>query len=559
MDRSSYAPFDPELSIAGKPIRFILDKSNPDKFKGEHFKFLGNFIHYDLDGEPLKTKIKVSMEDDLRRVDQSLVNGFMKAWLYQYYVLQRLTWPFFVHQFNLGKNFVTHMESTATKYLKLWIGITRSSDNGVLYRSKENFGLGLTSVLDHFTRMQIVQCQLLSKSPCEDVKEVYTAKAKRENNGGYKFRATRLNQMLEEEAKLNLLFPTQPDRKGLGAGRFNAHPSKSQVRKLISTKGYQLSQEVKLKHSHQLCRQSAWIQWKDKAEPFDLSWKNLIYGIDSHIIKFVIHAAINWVTTPDLLIIWGKIADASCPLCGHNPCSTCHILTGCKFSLNDTRYLWRHDSVLVTLMPALERRLQDVNSRPSPFIPHISRSFVKAGEKRSNHSKPIDTGSLFDGARDWMMKVDTEFNRLVFPPEIYSTPQRPDIVIWSASIKVVLLLELTCPAEENFDKAHLRKEIRYSDLCREINKSTGWRAHHHPFEVGARGFVARSTRSLLSRLGFSSCLKSSTVKNLSSIVARASYTIFLARFSKEWDRKRALLTPRSKRDNDVSGGGKSSR
>ena len=95
------------------------------------------------------------------------------------------------------------------------------------------------------------------------------------------------------------------------------------------------------------------------------------------------------------------------------------------------------------------------------------------------------------------MKVDTEFNRLVFPPEIYSTPQRPDIVIWSASIKVVLLLELTCPAEENFDKAHLRKEIRYSDLCHEINNSTGWRAQHHPFEVGARGFVARSTRSLL--------------------------------------------------------------
>ena len=157
------------------------------------------------------------------------------------------------------------------------------------------------------------------------------------------------------------------------------------------------------------------------------------------------------------------------------------------------------------------------------------------------------------------MKVDTEFNRLVFPPEIYSTPQRPDIVIWSASIKVVLLLELTCPAEESFDKAHLRKEIRYSDLCHEINNSTGWRAQHHPFEVGARGFVARSTRSLLSRLGFSSCLKSLTVKNLSSVVARASYTIFLARFSKEWDRKRALLTPRSKRDNDVSGDGKSSR
>ena len=35
-----------------------------------------------------------------------------------------------------------------------------------------------------------------------------------------------------------------------------------------------------------------------------------------------------------------------------------------------------------------------------------------------------------------------------FPPVIYSTSERPDIVIWSASARLVILLELTVPAEE---------------------------------------------------------------------------------------------------------------
>src|SRR4051812_34590104 len=47
---------------------------------------------------------------------------------------------------------------------------------------------------------------------------------------------------------------------------------------------------------------------------------------------------------------------------------------------------------------------------------------------------------------------------LVFPPAICSTALRPDAVLWSSLSRTVILLELTCPAEEGIEAAQIRKE-----------------------------------------------------------------------------------------------------
>ena len=56
------------------------------------------------------------------------------------------------------------------------------------------------------------------------------------------------NSKLEVEVKRELLFPTQPDRAGLGSGRFNAHPMQSEVRKLISAKYLQEAEQRRMVH-----------------------------------------------------------------------------------------------------------------------------------------------------------------------------------------------------------------------------------------------------------------------------------------------------------------------
>ena len=78
-----------------------------------------------------------------------------------------------------------------------------------------------------------------------------------------------------------------------------------------------------------------------------------------------------------------------------------------------------------------------------------------------------------------------------FNAEICSTNERPYIVVWSSLFKVVVLIELTCPAEEGIQNASIRKQNRYIDLQLLI-RNNGWTPHLFTIEVGARGFVAHS-------------------------------------------------------------------
>ena len=55
-----------------------------------------------------------------------------------------------------------------------------------------------------------------------------------------------------------------------------------------------------------------------------------------------------------------------------------------------------------------------------------------------------------------------------------------------------------------------------------------------PIEVGARGFVARSVSRLLRELGFSSREVTTLCRSLATVVARCSFTIYLASSSAEW-------------------------
>ena len=61
----------------------------------------------------------------------------------------------------------------------------------------------------------------------------------------------------------------------------------------------------------------------------------------------------------------------------------------------------------------------------------------------------------------------------MLPPEIVATSQRPDIVIWSIARKKVIMIELTCPAEERIEAARERKLGRYTQLKQDI-ANVGW-------------------------------------------------------------------------------------
>ena len=533
---TKFSPFDAKLTIGGEPMQFIVNLQKKDLFEQTHFKFLGRWLNSNLDELAIKEKVKQSFINLLVLTDQQPINGLMKLWLYQFYLLAKLSWPFSVQDFNL--HFAMELQSLSTKYLKKWAKIFKSADIGILFRPKSHLGLGITSVSAHFKKMQLIKCHICKYSNDEEIRILYHQRTHQEEGFTTVWRGTKLLTDVELQVDHNEKFKGQVDKCGLGSvkGRYNNKPSILDHRKACVNSVMKMEHEHHIVHAHTLGMQGVWTRWVDNVRPFDLSWKSLIYGPGPRIISFILNASINSLPSPDLLKLMHYHENAECVLCGATQCTMFHILVGCRYSLTGKRYTFRHDSVLLNLKPVLDSLLQAKNSRP--VLPSLSESpvpirFVKQGSSSPKSTTHRPPSCLLDQANDWQLLIDFDENNIVFPPHICSTNQRPDIVIWSNSLKFVILIELTCPAEENIEAASILKYARYADLS-ELIRSNSWSSKTFTIEAGARGFVARSMFHCLRQLGLSSPATIRTCKSVSAVVARCSYAIWLARNSKGW-------------------------
>ena len=139
------------------------------------------------------------------------------------------------------------------------------------------------------------------------------------------------------------------------------------------------------------------------------------------------------------------------------------------------RYTWRHDSVLQDIERALQNLIPTFNAKTPTIFAEVAKKdfkscFVRAGQRKKPLNKSQERRCLLDFANDWKLQVDFKDRKLVFPPAICSTDLRPDAVIWSALSRTVILLELTCCAEEGIEGAQIRKEARYAELLKQIEE-----------------------------------------------------------------------------------------
>ena len=544
-----YAPYDPLLTISGEPIRHIIDLKCDDDFKRTHFKFVGRWIHFhaNADDPGVQLHIKKIFSRLMKTIDDDLTNGMMKLWMYQFGVLSNLAWPFFVH--DLPLSLAIELDVIANRHLKKWAGLHRSADLGTLYRSRERFGLGLSAPSTHFKKMGVVKSMLLKHSADANVRHLYQDREKRESKFKTVWRASQLTTTVENSAIFSSRFKGQTNLNGLGHNRYNNNLSVAELRRLSSHTVSSLVDEELWSHSHTLAMHGLWTTWFEHTRPLDFSWKTLIFGPGKRIISFLLNATINTVSSPYLRHLMGLDTSAKCKLCAISNCNTSHILAGCSVALISKRYTWRHDSVLLTLKPELEKRIESQNNshiNDDSFIkpPPITSSFVMADSKTTlpNPSSKTSDRNILSNANDWKLLVDFDHDNIVFPPEIFSTDQRPDIVIWSKKVRMVLLIELTVPADENILAAQVRKRARYEQLSIDMKEVNNWNSKIITVEVGARGFVAKSMNSCLRQIGFTAQSASFVCKEISLIVARCSHHIWACRYNKNWQWK-PLLEP----------------
>jgi len=246
--------------------------------------------------------------------------------------------------------------------------------------------------------------------------------------------------------------------------------------------------------------------------------------------------------TKDLLQLWGIENSGLCQLCQNAKGTLHHILSNCLVALNSKRYTWRHDSVLLHLKTALEALVEARNIKNDTAQSFPTINFVKAGAKDTKCTKPVLTPSLLQGASDWKLLVDFDQDQVTFPPEILSTNERPDIVFWSVKARKVILIELTCPAEEGISAAQDRKQTRYLSLISQIQERK-WTVKFLTIEVGVRGFVGNSLFKCLISLGFSRSATTKLCKTVSLVSAKCSYAIFLSSGARNLNTGRVLLGP----------------
>ena len=100
----------------------------------------------------------------------------------------------------------------------------------MLCRTRKNLGLQLTAGADYYNAMQIVKTQLLLGSADETVRNMISAKIAREASMSRLLKPSKINTEAVTQVKLNLLFPTQPDRQdwGMEISKPNTRPLTSE-------------------------------------------------------------------------------------------------------------------------------------------------------------------------------------------------------------------------------------------------------------------------------------------------------------------------------------------
>ncbi|KAL3983720.1 WAS protein family, member 3 [Sarotherodon galilaeus] len=271
----------------------------------------------------------------------------------------------------------------------------------------------------------------------------------------------------------------------------------------------------------------------ESVEKRKLSWSE-IWGMESARLSFIIRVTYDVLPSPINLQLWLGLYTA-CPLCTVTA-TLKHILVGCRTSLTQGRYTWRHNQVLRCLAEKVECKRKSINAQPftNQEERQFSSAFVREGDKPKTSPSTPDLGPL-KVARDWQMQVDLD-QRLIFPSEIITTTLRPDLVLWYNSPKLAYIIELTVPWEEAFEEAFERKKLRYANLAAEA-ENRGWKIKVHPVEVGCRVLVASTTAKLLREIGIRGQAQRQAIRELANTAERTSHWLWLKRADITWAAK----------------------
>ena len=485
-------------------------------------KFLGREISESISDASVIERFITMYKDGLTLIDKSNHSGIHKLWIYQHLLVPRARWPIQIYEISLST--AQRLEQHTSVFIRKWLNVHSSLTNICLYSSSSPCPLPLKS-LTSILKSAKVSGHLLLRDSTDPLVNSSVPKLK----VGRWIVEDAVRQGEEKIEFERVLGYHQLNRAGLGSVKHSPLPAKNThaYRKLVSDKVSDLEEEQHLAKAVQLSLQGNWTRWCNYIKN-DLSWKHLL-AMPSRLTTFVLGATFDTLNSPSNLRRWHITTEANCDLCSVKVCTTAHVLSGCKVALSQGRYTFRHDSILRVIGDSIADFLSNMSTVKSVYS--LKTSFVKAGTRVKRAQKKPRIG-IFHECDDWELNIDFE-SSMVFPPVIAVTSSRPDIVCYSLKKRMVVLIELTSPCEENFDDRHFDKVSRYHALCETIKKN-GWRCYFFAIEVGARGYCAQNVRSCFIRLGFNNRRIKTLISDLSSTAIQCSFLIWMNRNCITW-------------------------
>ena len=510
-----YHRFDPQLTISGELLKYLDDGD---------FRYLGRPTNVHGSEFRSRAAIETNLRTWLDCVDNLCLPATAKLWLYQHLIVAKLSWPF--TSLDLSLSFAKHLQALAAAYLKRWSGLPHPANVTILHTgSSKRAGLRITHLATFWKQMQAVRLDILQQSSDSRCSRLYDRLLLRQERWSRRYAPA-----VEHACALTVVNanPSITDN-----SHVNQLPRRKRILNIIAS----VDAEEQLAKLQQLSVQGRWLEWTDVMNS-DLSWRRLLHGLDDSELSFSLRVITNTLPTPDNLRRWGQLTtDTSCPLCGRKA-TLRHILNGCSVALRQGRYTWRHDNVLRILKrhflkfwECLQRESTN-STKDAPFI-HLVPEGLPQLPVRQRQRRPLLSTDTLRCASDWQFLFDVDGGYNVFPIEIAASAQRPDIVIYSLSLRKVLLIELTVPLEDRVAAAHTIKTTRYASLLSAC-ESNGFGVFHFPVEVGSRGFVARSLLDCLRQLGFPPALRRKVRNECSRVALRSSYIIYLRRAIDLW-------------------------
>ena len=98
--------------------------------------------------------------------------------------------------------------------------------------------------------------------------------------------------------------------------------------------------------------------WKNTLKATSTPWQKVLEKLPRniyiyiYIYSFALRYLNNTLANGTNLLKWGRAENSLCPAC-KNPQTLGHVVGGCKVHLNEKRYNYRHDSVLLNILKAL--------------------------------------------------------------------------------------------------------------------------------------------------------------------------------------------------------------